>query len=318
MIDPANIPNLKKKPSNDVCVKSLLNITPLDYKPKALQVVNIGPYGAGVGHHEFTRDGEQAYQQTVAYLVTGNEQYASNAAFILDSWAKTCKVFTGSNAPLEAGWGTASMAKAAELLKYTWSAKWNASGVEQRYVAFVNKLMLPVLTKPLGWDDANNWGLTRCEARLQIAILKNDVGEFNGRLDEYRRILPRYVQANGQTGELARDLVHAQFGTGSLIQIAEIAWHQGVDIYNLYNNRMWTTLELVAAVLQGYVPPNLKPSDIKEPWFLPCGWDIGYNHYNRRKKLPMPKVASLMSKKRPEKYTFHWGLGSLTHWNGRP
>lgn len=48
--------------------------------------------------------------------------------------------------------------------------------------------------------------------------------------------------------------------------------------------------------------------------FLPCGWEVGYNHYHGRRGLPMPQTAKLLSANRPEKYVFHWGLGTLTHY----
>lgn len=44
----------------------------------------------------------------------------------------------------EGGWGTASFARSAELLKCTWPG-WQASGVEGRFTAWVNKLIMPNL-----------------------------------------------------------------------------------------------------------------------------------------------------------------------------
>jgi hypothetical protein len=62
------------------------------------------------------------FLQALAYLATGNEQYARNAIDIADAWATTNKVFgvVWENGPLEAGWFVASVVKGLELLKYTW------------------------------------------------------------------------------------------------------------------------------------------------------------------------------------------------------
>ena len=46
------------------------------------------------------RHATQAYSQTIAWLCTGNERYAQNAAKIIDAWSTTCTEFTG-------GWATA-------------------------------------------------------------------------------------------------------------------------------------------------------------------------------------------------------------------
>lgn len=48
--------------------------------------------------------------------------------------------------------------------------------------------------------------------------------------------------------------------------------------------------------------------------FLPCGWEVGYNHYHGRMGLPMPETDKMLNNNRPEKYVFHWGLGTLSHY----
>jgi hypothetical protein len=44
----------------------------------------------------------------------------------------------------EAGWGIASFARAAELLKHSWPG-WAASGVECRFLAWLDALIMPQL-----------------------------------------------------------------------------------------------------------------------------------------------------------------------------
>jgi len=47
----------------------------------------------------------------------------------------------GRNSPLESAQATVTMARAAELLKYTYRG-WAASGVEGRYLAWIDKLVM--------------------------------------------------------------------------------------------------------------------------------------------------------------------------------
>jgi hypothetical protein len=292
------------------CLESLQKDTPVNYQPSPIENVNIAAYGAGAGHKEFTKDGEQCVQQVVMYLATGNNTYADNAIKILMAWSTTCRIFTGSNAPLECGWGGCSMVRAAEILKHScplWGPK-----IDVPFQKFLDKIILPNLKAPLGWT--NNWQTTICEARMQIAIFRNDKAEFDWAIKEYRRILKDYVMPTGQTKETLRDLVHAQFGLGSLIQIPELAYHHGVDLFMEDNCLMHKAMEFHADLLLGNLSHGITKEQIKEPWFLPCGWEIALHHYNTRLKLPMPKTTALLSKKRPEKYVFHWGLGSLTHY----
>jgi hypothetical protein len=319
VIDPHVLPKLRGLRSDEPNVLRLKKNTPLNYHPRAIAHANLLPYGAGVGHAEFIGDGQMAYQSTLLYNVTGDEAYAKQAANILDAWATTCVTFDGPNAPLEAAWGTAAMARAAELLKYTWPG-WKLSGVEDRYLKWIDNIILPHLVKPLGWDDRNNWGLSICEARLALSILRDGTTsptydwskEFLWCQFQYQRIHTGYVFNSGQTGEFTRDYFHNQFGIGSLIQIPEILWHQGIDLYSLRESLMHKSMEFNAYPLLGEKPPNAV-GETHDIWFVPGGWFIAYKHYHGRKSLPMPKTEAVLAKYPMDDMVFHWGLGSLTH-----
>ena len=107
-------------------------------------------------------------------------------------------------------------------------------------------------------------------------------------------------------------MIHCQFQLASQIQIAEMAWHQGV---NVYDNVLMTSMEYQARILNGEVPCELKKEDIKDNWFLPSSWEIGYNHFVNRTHKNMPQTLKLLLIKRPEtKMSFNWGPGFL-HYN---
>lgn len=272
-------------------VEKLKQVTPLDYKHRALNKVCIEAYGAGVGHEEFTKDGEQAVQQTLMWCMTKTEKYATNAIAIIDAWANKCVSFEGSNAPLEIGWGVCSLVRAAEILKYTYT-KWKPDAVNK----FIDRIAMPKLRKKLGWT--NNWQITICEARLQIAIFRDDRAEFDWVVSEYHRIFKEYVRADGRTAETERDLVHAQFGIGGLLQIPEMVYEYTGGVVDLFNPLMARVCEVHADMIL-----NKRGND---PWFLPCGWDIALRKFGADK---MPNTKKLLDKYGPEMYVFHWGLG---------
>jgi hypothetical protein len=271
--------------------------TPVNYKARALERVCIEAYGAGTGHEEFTKDGEQAVQQAVMWCMTKDERYACNALSILHAWANSCVSFEGSNAPLELGWGTCSLVRAAEILRYTypkWNSKDNAAAVNK----FIDNIAMPKLTKKLGWT--NNWQITICEARLQIAIFRDDRAEFDWAVSEYRRIFKEYVRSDGTTAETGRDLVHAQFGIGGLMQIPELVFEYtggGVDLFQ----------PLLARVCEVHADMILNKRG-KDPWFLPCGWEIALRKFGA---VRVPNTKRLLDKHGPELYVFHWGLGRV-------
>ena len=163
---------------------ALLRACPRDYKPRVLETIDIGFWGSGQGHRELKSDCEQAYSQALAYLCTSEQVYAENVMNILKAWATKCKVFNGDNAPLEAAWMTASMARACELMKWCYP-KWNRE-IEMRYIKWVNALIMPHLrgetsvskwlynSKPL----YGNWHTSILEARLQFGLITDNQQEI--------------------------------------------------------------------------------------------------------------------------------------------
>jgi len=279
------------------------------YEPKALEIVSIGEYGKGQGHLEICGDGEMCYYFTVAFLYFKDKTYAENAIKILAKWATTNIKFEGSNAPLESSWGVGAMIRCAELLKYTYT-EWDKSGVEKYFKKWISTIIYPCLTTKLTWT--NNWNLTMTEARLQLAIFKEDYSEFDYTIQEFKRLFEIYVlkYKSGQCLETKRDIVHSCFGIGSMINICEMAWHQGID---LYRKELKECMEYHAMIINGGIPYDLKSEEIKENRFQPIGWEIGLRHFTKIKKWEMPHTRNLLEKYRPEKAIFCWGLSTMTH-----
>jgi hypothetical protein len=166
------------------------------------------------------------------------------------------------------------------------------------------------------WKIRNNWHLSNICARMQIAILREDHNEWAWSINTYKDLLPKVILSNtgccGETVETKRDLTHGQFLLGGLSQVPEMAWHHGVDIYD---TRLVPCYELQSSLLQKEVPSGLKPEDIKTPygyWPEPI-YETAYAHFKGRMGIGMPKTEALLYKMRPERVTFHWGGGSLTH-----
>lgn len=291
---------------------ALLKQTNAEHTPKALPVMNIDYGGKGQGHNEFVEhDGAQIYRLAMAYVVTGDEKYAHAVVKILDAWACTCREGKGRNMPLEAGWGVASMAKSAELLKWTWDA-WPRK-VEERWLSFYHN----VLQRWVEWDykgHSGNWETSCQEAKMMVALLRDDRAEFERAAGYFQHLFDGYVLPSGEVLETKRDCVHAQFGMGGLVQMAEIAWHQGIDLYTKNTNKFIAMFELHAIILLTGGHPKIK-YPLTQRGYLPAGWEMGYNHFHGRMGLELPNTKQLIAKNRPCAYVFHWGLDSLSHYD---
>jgi hypothetical protein len=48
-------------------------------------------------------------------------------------------------------------------------------------------------------------------------------------------------------------------------------------------------------------------------WALPTGWEVAYNHYVGRLGLSLPETQRFIRNRPQDWFSFHWGLGTLTH-----
>lgn len=295
--------------------------TNLNHKSCVIPNIDIGAYGKGIGHEEFIGDAMQILNLTIMYLCTKNNAYAKKVISLQDDWNRNCKSFRGSNAPLECAWGSICMLRSIEILKFTYSDFQNHEGFEDRFKCFLDKIIIPNLknryNEIMKWN--NNWILTIQEALLQYYFYVNDILNANKIVNDFKDIIKRCITHEcGRCSETTRDLIHTQFQLGSMVQIAEMCWNQGVDLYRLNNDSIYKCLEFHADILNGSTPEGLRKEDLKDVWFMPSIWDIAYNHYVKRVKINggMPHTDKLLKTKnnRPEKLTFNWGPAWI-HYN---
>lgn len=308
-------------PDRKKAFQELSRVCKLGYKNRALEVVDIDWGGKGVGHEECTKDGEMSYMAALMYWCTMNEQYGMMASDILKGWSTKNKVFKGNNAPLEAAWCVCAMARAAELLKWAKSPNirrvWSET-VDKTFNEWIDKIILPVLKKKdiWGWKPFGNWHYSIICARGQLAILREDVNEWDWCIKTFKDILPKTVGFGDcpcHISETKRDVTHAQFQLGGIFMFCEMAYHQGY--IDMYDDRLYEVCEYHASIMMKEVPKGITKEEIKTPygyWNEPV-WEIAFSHYSGRLGKPMPKCDMWIKTFRPERVCFQWGGGTLTH-----
>lgn len=317
----------------------------LSYAPKPRATVNCGAYnqpdeGCSDEKHDFTA----ALAHALMWVYTGNQAHAIKSRDIMDAWAKVNKAHTNVNAPLQTAWVASIVTRAAEIIRHT-SNVWPAASVK-RFENFLKTVHYPLIKKGRTVLSGGNWELAMAEAVVNIGVFTNDKKIFDQGVKLFERRLPAYVYmkkdgklpvtppghklkkaklikfwfnqkkfVNGLSQETCRDLDHTEYGLASIVNVAETARIQGVNLYGKHQKRIMAALEFHAKYVRGVAVPSwLCGGKLKKG--IPGKshtYEIGYNHYAGRKKLSMPQTKALLAKIRPTQTNFMMTWETLTH-----
>lgn len=253
---------------------------------------------------ETLNDAQATWVQALMWSITKDEVYAENVLNIMDVQGETLKkVSAGPDTDLWIGLMGTMFMRGAEIVKHTYP-KWRPE-TEKNFMAMYDKVLMPTLMKRV--EHENNWMASINESLMATAIFKNDPQLFDLAVYRLKIYLPANIPfENGQPAELHRDLAHTQLGLGALVQTAEMAWNQGIDAYSWLDNRLATSLEYLAEIIDKQQP------GFSKNYTLPVGWEIAYNHYKYRMGMDMPWTYNIVKKVRPEGLIRHTSLGTLT------
>ena len=226
----------------------------LDYKMQGpFEEVKRAP---NVNLYPWRSDMVAVHNLAVMWYFTGNSAYAQKAHDILIAYAKTEKVFGGSEAGLDLGDFVWYYAVGADILRGTWPG-WTKTDTD-----LVKKLFLEVYWPGLGIDDniigpankgmlmaATGAGIAAfCDDRAKLEHVASLVRESAG--TGLLNILP-----TGEHGETGRDGGHAYHTWACLAFTAEILWKQGIDIYSEMENRILAAGDYYARNNLGFSSP---------------------------------------------------------------
>ena len=285
-------------------------------------------------------DAIAAYTQALLWYFTEDEAYAKRSIAILNSWTNLQGFTAGSDQDrLQAGWIGAVLASAAEIMRLY--PGWTSSEIGKLQAMF-KRAFYPQLNTASSWNG--NVDLTQIDAMISISVFNEDESEFNQGLERLKNRTPAYFYLtsdggtpkpiagdggnsnkfwsnpvkwiDGLTQETCRDNGHhAQFALGSVLHAAEVAWHQGVDIYTENQKRYTAAMELLATQLlsgsmQGVCANDTAAADRYDTW------EVGYNHYHNRAGIDLPNTRMLiMEQIRLRASRTDWNLNyeTLTH-----
>ncbi len=311
------------------------NFGALSYTPHPVQTCECGPRSnPDHGCKDEQRDSDAAYTQALLWYISGDKSYAENSIKIMNTWSST---LTGGhkleNGPVQAAWCAEVWPRAAEIIRYTYPG-WAAADVTK----FINMLAAQYVPSLVGGSCENgNKELSMSEALINIGVFNDDRNIFDQGVKMWRGRAPAYIYlttdgpapvkpancemaiwgnkghttplVDGLLQETCRDSGHANMAFSAMVNAAETARQQGLDLYVEQGKRMMAALEYQAQ----FLPPNHTPV----PAFLEFNkhptWEIAYNHFHNRLGQKLPKIAAVLPTNRPTGVNHHMAWETLTH-----
>jgi len=208
------------------------------------------------------------------FILTGNAQAEQNAIALFNKFSQVASFNIEGTSKLITGIKIGHLYHAADLLR-SWGTRWQQSE-QDAFSAATRRLFVDVL-KDYPTIFGGNWQLAQGYSLLAIAVWLDDKALFletvrhfhqssllkdNARLDIY--LLP-----NGQNHESTRDQLHAQMGILAAAQMAQIAFNQGIDLWEGEHYSIGRAFEHFA--LYNYAQTDDVPFQMQTNTFHPNG-----------------------------------------------
>ena len=264
-----------------------------------------------------TNDGDAALYHALQYYFTGNTAHATKAVGILDAWATTHQTWSGNSVHLHAAWRGGTLVKAAEILRYTYPG-WTAQNT-QKCEAYFEDVLWPQFRLPNPLRGANQ-GANNLWGAIQVAVFNSDQEMFQQCIDAFLNDPGGGISntlANGQCGDTGRDQGHAFAMVGNLVSVAEIAWAQGIDLYQVKYNRLLALSEYWCRYNSGESVPYIDfgttygyytvmgdKGRVSDAPFVARMLETVVGAYVVRKEIPAPYSSSYLDGLPPSPDTF--------------
>lgn len=235
-------------------------------------------------HSTLGIDALMAYQQALAWKLTGEEKYVKSTVEILNQWARVCKLWISrdsngkeNNGTVLLGYQAYAMANAAELVRD--SGHWEADDFKA-FQNWMKSLVYPFCYKWLTEHFGDSPSMTWCSwdtpailSMMSIGILCDDSEMIDYAINYFKNgagpgaikyaVVDMHEDPAGkiqgrnlaQGQETGRDQGHATINVPMYGAIAQTAYNIGVDLFAYDNNKILAICEYTAKF-------NVNPSDV--------------------------------------------------------
>jgi hypothetical protein len=285
-------------------------------------------------------DANAAYLNALRWIISGDIAHADCAVRIFNAWSKTVtEIPHGNDQPGLSGIPIGSFAIAAELMR---SYPGWAAADQARFRRMLLDYFYPVchdfLTHHNGRGNSAfwaNWDTCNMRAVMAIGVFCDDRAKFDEAVAYFkngtgtgsiRNVAPyRFEDGLVQWQESGRDYAHVMGGQGLLMEMCQIAWNQGLDLFGYDDNRLLGAAEHTAqyTLWKGVPYTYYNNSDNANQFYISENYhgrldashfELVYNHYVVRQGLKAPHVKLFAELRRPEPGGIDvLGYGTLTY-----
>ncbi len=263
---------------------------------------------AEIGGSDGTRqrasaDAYAALLDAIQWHVIGESRFADHAVKLLSAWGNTVRTADAQLFQFPAR----SMCIAAEMLRYedgSFYEGWDSTDLDN-FLCMVRTVLVPACRSQAVDNPMTSWSAPAATGILAAGILLDDESLFEEGLGYYRSrtisgSVYNSIADDGQVKEMGRDNVHAMLTLNDLVQMAQLAWSQGVDIWGEDDNRLLRGFEYYCTYNMGHEDLDYAPcasSDGVSTWYYisvhnnafrlrPDGlcYESVYHHYKEQKK----------------------------------
>lgn len=305
----------------------------LSYQHVPYSNVVVMASGTTPSESQFRQDGHAARAAALRWVITGDTRYRDKARTILDDWANTFVTMSPASGTstaqieLEAAWAAPIWVSAADIIRYydDGAAGWSSAAIT-KFDSMLNYLHTQAV-KAATRD--NNWGASAALTMIAVGEYQNDRARFDAGVQTWRDRLAgvnAVVSNNGFINEVCRDTVHPQYTLQVMMQGAEVAWKNGVDLFGATisggtSPQFAINLENFGQLFLGLIEPPCSASFLTNYDYLDeqshsGAYDIACNHYvNRAGSTALPTYTNMVvSHWRPGGWDEHFcSWSTFTH-----
>ncbi|OJJ08470.1 hypothetical protein ASPVEDRAFT_77126 [Aspergillus versicolor CBS 583.65] len=272
--------------------------------------------------NEFAEDAVASLQQTLMWIITGDQIYPDNSLALLNAWGHTLTKVNGSDAQLAAALSGSNFINAAEIVRYSTNL-WTAEDIAA-FSDMVSTAMYPPAAQYIPSAEQSipfiaNWGTSGAKFMLAASVfLENQTAYDTAKhlmLHSQCANFTGSISPTGQTTETGRDQAHGQLGIGNWIEAFYTLHNQNDSIpwFTMENNRLFNAMEYEARVMLNqtdglpYDPAfnsvtcnsSITPVDWpviskKAIWPVRPTWELGYAIARHIFGIELPKTRELI------------------------